>query len=99
MGKEEMHACRLGVRVDDLGDTVEVAGEGRAALALKVVIEGVGGVGEPGVGVPAGRPGLDGAAVGHVSARVVQRRLQPLLPHLRLGHTQSVPLELALGRP
>ena len=64
-----------GLLVDDGAGTREVAGHGRPALALVVAVERVGGVRSLGVRLEARAAGLDRAAVGAVSARVVQRRL------------------------
>ena len=75
--------------VDDGGGAGEVACPGGAALALVVAVEGVRGVGGLGVRLEARRAGLDGAAVGAVPARPVQRRLQQRLADARVRHAPA----------
>ena len=57
--------------VDDGTSAVKVAGIGRAAVVLVVVVEGVGRVRDLGVGIEATRAALDSTAVCAVATRVV----------------------------
>ena len=75
--------------VDNGGGAGEVARPGGAALALVVAVERVRGVGGLGVRLEARRAGLDGAAVGAVTARPVQRLLQPRVTDGRVRHTPA----------
>nr|ACL53267.1 unknown [Zea mays] len=91
--------------IHDVGGAVEVARRLGPAVALVVAVERIRGVREPGVGLEARRAGLDGAAVGAVAARVLQRRLQPRVPggrvrHAPAGHQRAAPeVELVHLRP
>jgi hypothetical protein len=61
-------------------------------VALVVAVDRKRGVRELRVGLETHRAGLDGAAARAVSARVVQRRLQPRVPGRRVRHASARPV-------
>ena len=72
--------------VDDGAAAAEVTGFSGAAVALVVVVERVGRVGDNGVGLEAPPAAPDGFAVSAVGAGVVQRRLKARVSGVRVRH-------------
>jgi len=75
--------------VHDGASAVEVARLACSPIALVVVVERVGRVRHLGIRIEAPAAALDGAAVRAVSARPVQRRLQPRVADLRSRHAPA----------
>lgn len=78
-----------GLLVNNRAGAGEVARHSSPAVALVVAVERVRGMGGLVVRLEARSPGLDGAAVRAMAARVVQRRLQPRVPDTRVRHAPA----------
>lgn len=75
--------------VDDGARAIEVARPVGPAVVLVVAVERVGGMRDLSVWLETRRAGLNGAAVGAMTARVLQRRLEPCVPNGRVRHAPA----------